>query len=574
MTTTISIDDLITPATAEQWQETVLSNDETLELKVTSWQVGQPSRTMIAIMSNIFAQQDATISLIAQGGFLDFAANGSVTYTALNGKTVTQKVTPDPSVPGENPDGTPGWLDLLASSVYNEERTGAAYASNTEYFANETANTYGPFAAGTYHASNPTSGAAYSNVDALTIGPANYVGGGITGATNTSPIVITTGSAHGLTGSEVVKITGVLGNTNANGFWAINVLTTTTFSLTSSSGNAAYTSGGTVNVCSEGTFAADVAGPGGTSAPGTITQPVTTLSGVTCENLQSFIGTDWESNQSLAAKCRLKIQALSPNGPKGAYEYFALKAAELLALEDPPVALTSPITRVLKRSSATTGIMQTVIANAGGDVPGISNLAVSGATNASPIVITTATHGLATGDYATLSGVLGNTNANGTFTITVLSSTTFSLDGSSGNAAYSGGGVVQGGDLGQVDKIIQANAVPDDITAITDSSTPFNVAIIATVEVPQANVAIYAAAVQTALAVYFAALPIGGISGELQYNDVIGVLFAAGSTGSQPSYVKRIPSMTLNASSANLPYTGPLYVAKLSPAPVINVVGV
>lgn len=570
----LSIDDLITPATADEWNDTILSNDETLQLKVSSWQSGQPSKTMIRIMANIFAQQDAMVSLVAQGGFLDFAANGSVTYTALNGKTVTQKVTPDPSIPGENPDGTPGWLDVLASSVYDETRTGAAYASNTEYFANETSNTYGPFAVGTFHVANPTSSAGYSNVEALTIGPKNIVGGTVTGASNTGPIVITTASPHGLSGSEVVKIAGVLGNTAANGFWSLNVLSTTTFSLVGSTGNGAYTSGGTVNVCYSCTCAADVSGPGGTSAPETITQLVTTLAGVTCTNLQSFIGTDWESNQALVAKCRLKIQALSPNGPKGAYEYFALKAAELLALEDPPVALSSPITRVLKRSSATTGIMQTVIANAGGDVPGISNLAVSGATNATPIVITTATHGLSTGDYVTLSGVLGNTAANGTWTITVLSGTTFSLDGSSGNAAYAGGGVVQGGDLGQVDKIIQANAVPDDITAITESSTPFNVAIVATVEVPQANVAIYAAAVQTALALYFAALPIGGISGELQYNDVIGVLFAAGQIGSQQSYVKRITTMTLNGSSANLAYTGPLYVAKLSPAPAINVVGV
>jgi len=374
----LSIDDLITPATADEWNDTILSNDETLQLKVSSWQSGQPSKTMIRIMANIFAQQDAMVSLVAQGGFLDFAANGSVTYTALNGKTVTQKVTPDPSIPGENPDGTPGWLDVLASSVYDETRTGAAYASNTEYFANETSNTYGPFAVGTFHVANPTSSAGYSNVEALTIGPKNIVGGTVTGASNTGPIVITTASPHGLSGSEVVKIAGVLGNTAANGTW----------------------------------------------------------------------------------------------------------------------------------------------------------------------------------------------------TITVLSGTTFSLDGSSGNAAYAGGGVVQGGDLGQVDKIIQANAVPDDITAITESSTPFNVAIVATVEVPQANVAIYAAAVQTALALYFAALPIGGISGELQYNDVIGVLFAAGQIGSQQSYVKRITTMTLNGSSANLAYTGPLYVAKLSPAPAINVVGV
>lgn len=75
------------------------------------------------------------------------------------------------------------------------------------------------------------------------------------------------------------------------------------------------------------------------------------------------------------------------------------------------------------------------------DVVGI-NLAVTGATNASPIVVTTAAHGLATGDVVTLASVGGNTAANGTFRVTVVSSTTFQLDGTTGNGAYTSGGTV------------------------------------------------------------------------------------------------------------------------------------
>lgn len=567
---TLAIGDLITPATTEEWNAQLLANAATLKLKTTSWQRGEPSRTILEIMAATASQQDAMISLITQGGFLDFAATGSVSYVGLDGKTTVTKVTPDPSVPGENPDGTPGWLDVLASSVYNVAREGAAFASNYLYLANTSSNTYGPYAVGTYHVTNPSSGAGYSNTEALTIGPANFVGTAVNAASNTSPIVIGTSSAHGLSGSEVIRIAGVLGNTAANGFWNIVVLSTTSFSLVGSTGNGAYTSGGTANVCTAAIFAADVAGPNSTAAPGTITQTVTTLSGVTCNNLQSFVGTDWESNTALAARCRLKIQSLSPNGPGGAYEYFALSANSLLAAESPPVELSAPVTRVITQSSATTGIITTVIASASGAVPGISNLAVSGATNASPIVLTTATHGLSTGDYVTVSGVLGNTAANGTWTITVLSGTTFSLTGSAGNAAYTSGGIVQGGDLGQVDKIIQANAVPDDITAITESAIAFNVNIVAAVEVPQANVAIYSASVQSALALYFASLPIGGINGELQYNDIVGVLFAAGGS---PSVVRRITSLTLNGSTSNVPYTGALYVAQLSPSPTVTVTG-
>lgn len=66
----------------------------------------------------------------------------------------------------------------------------------------------------------------------------------ITNATNATPIVITTSRAHGLTTGNTVTVSGVGGNTNANTTTTITVLTTTTFSLDSTTGNGAYTSGG------------------------------------------------------------------------------------------------------------------------------------------------------------------------------------------------------------------------------------------------------------------------------------------------------------------------------------------
>lgn len=65
---------------------------------------------------------------------------------------------------------------------------------------------------------------------------------------------------------------------------------------------------------------------------------------------------------------------------------------------------------------------------------------VTGATNASPIVVTSSSHGLTTGQVVTIAGVLGNTAANGTFVVTKVSADTFSLDGSTGNGAYTSGG--------------------------------------------------------------------------------------------------------------------------------------
>lgn len=65
---------------------------------------------------------------------------------------------------------------------------------------------------------------------------------------------------------------------------------------------------------------------------------------------------------------------------------------------------------------------------------------ITNATNASPIVVTSAAHGLTTGTRVTISGVGGNPGANGTFVVTVVSPDTFSLNGSSGGGAYTSGG--------------------------------------------------------------------------------------------------------------------------------------
>ena len=68
---------------------------------------------------------------------------------------------------------------------------------------------------------------------------------------------------------------------------------------------------------------------------------------------------------------------------------------------------------------------------------------VRAATHTSPIEIATPIpHGLASGDTVVIKGVAGNTGANGWWTITVRTPTTFALEGSDGNGDYAGGGSV------------------------------------------------------------------------------------------------------------------------------------
>ena len=74
-------------------------------------------------------------------------------------------------------------------------------------------------------------------------------------------------------------------------------------------------------------------------------------------------------------------------------------------------------------------------------------LTITDATNVTPIVITSAGHGLKTGDGVVITGVGGNTAANGDFEITRINADSFSLQTLShadvaGNGAYTSGGAV------------------------------------------------------------------------------------------------------------------------------------
>lgn len=68
--------------------------------------------------------------------------------------------------------------------------------------------------------------------------------------------------------------------------------------------------------------------------------------------------------------------------------------------------------------------------------------AITNVSGTNPIVITSAGHGLTTGDLVEVNGVRGVSNANNTWQVTVLTADTFQLNGSNGNGqVYSGGGV-------------------------------------------------------------------------------------------------------------------------------------
>lgn len=88
------------------------------------------------------------------------------------------------------------------------------------------------------------------------------------------------------------------------------------------------------------------------------------------------------------------------------------------------------------RSGGTPGLQ----ALSWGTANGAKGMALTNATNATPIVVTAAGHGLTTGAQVYINGVQGNLAANGVWTITYVDANNFSLDTSVGSGAYTAGG--------------------------------------------------------------------------------------------------------------------------------------
>ena len=87
---------------------------------------------------------------------------------------------------------------------------------------------------------------------------------------------------------------------------------------------------------------------------------------------------------------------------------------------------------------------------------------ITGASNATPVVITAVAHGLQTGDTILIKNITGNTNANGYFKITVLSADTFSLQNYLTGVDIAGNGAYGGSPLTMVG-YVQANAIYTEV---------------------------------------------------------------------------------------------------------------
>lgn len=110
-------------------------------------------------------------------------------------------------------------------------------------------------------------------------------------------------------------------------------------------------------------FQAIELGTASTSTPNTITQLVTTLSGVAVTNDNALVGRDAESDVALRTRCNEKIGTLSPNGPRDAYSFVARSAKKA----DGVTSVGVTRVRVVADGS---GNVTVYVANASGPISG------------------------------------------------------------------------------------------------------------------------------------------------------------------------------------------------------------
>lgn len=284
----------------------------------------------------------------------------------------------------------------------------------------------------------------------------------ITGASNAKPITITTSATVPANLTQVV-ISGVQGNTAANGAWAVTNVNTSagTFQLQNSDGtkSGAYTSGGTWdNLQSTGStptpcfpncvplhpiptatynswnqyqfvYSTTTQQPNGVSvaanqAIGNTAPPTdgTALTGTMTPtdgtpppagdqvtyNFQSYSGVVNNVTENFRYHC-VQLPPWSPVNARGTYPPGG---GPTFPLTDSVCTMPYPVTG----ATVSTGGL---------------------------ITITTSASAPATGVQVTISGVQGITNANGQWTVANTGPNTFSLNGSNGSGTYTSGGTWQ-----------------------------------------------------------------------------------------------------------------------------------
>jgi hypothetical protein len=292
----------------------------------------------------------------------------------------------------------------------------------------------------------------------------------VTAASDSTPITITTAAAHGYQTNQSVTITGAAGNTAANGTFQITVVTPTQFTLNGSAGNGVWTSGGTVT----GILSGQPILGSGTATPTAEQNAVAAALGLSGDEIDAILTWTGAANtlslptlsvllqyQRLASALSLQVADLIlwiqltarkpfTQNPSDTIEFCRrLAVLQSTGLADYDVDYLLRNQSITQTSLAFTQAQSTAtlqaICAAIAKLPTPQTIAIAGISGSgtSPIVITTAAaSGLLNGTQVVISGAGGNTAANGTFTISITSPTTFTLNGTTGNGNWTSGGAI------------------------------------------------------------------------------------------------------------------------------------
>lgn len=135
---TVPIDELITPVTADEANETALSTVESVGVPIRSWKNGGAGKLIVRAWSALFAALTNVIAALAAAGFLDLSS----------GK----------------------WLTALALYVYNVPRVTATFATGKLTLTNTGGGSFTKVAREVRFV-NPTTKKAYENAAGFTLGP-------------------------------------------------------------------------------------------------------------------------------------------------------------------------------------------------------------------------------------------------------------------------------------------------------------------------------------------------------------------------------------------------------------------
>lgn len=362
----------------------------------------------------------------------------------------------------------------------------------------------------------------------------------VTNATNATPIVITTSVANGLTNGSRVSIQGVIGNEAANGNFFAKPLTATTFEIYQYENlSGAIAGSGAYNSASEATLSSGAS-----------------TRGYDEDTIQITVDSLLNPSASLGYVLLPASLIATINGvtPSDRTLNGLIAALSALVASSANAGLGSVASFTMARPANTTAY---TVANK----PAVgTSLSVTGATNASPIVITAASHGLTDRQPVTISGVGGNTAANGTFYVKVLTANTFSLYSDNtlstavaGNGVYTSGGTIAAagilkdvvkvaGNMGYIVKLrllTNSNAWANAIVKMHIFSEPPATIVADSVAYPL----MFANAAKRVLPVTFDAMVTEGSSSDASGTSFIGaIMFKCAPTSTDLYYVLELSS--------------------------------